>query len=230
MSYILQALARSERERKQLEAGDLSEVLETSATPTHTGPAYPWLLALAAGALITLALAATFVTLSTGHRTDALPGTPTREPLVAEADLQTASPSQPAHGTDSPAVKPPSAVIAPPKTRLTATAPLRQVAASREPGSTGRPDPLPATGGGQSPIRDDANALREPDRVRSLPGIDITVHVYSDRPERRFVYVNGKRYKEQETIDGMSARVASITREGMIVDFGDRRVLLEVHE
>jgi general secretion pathway protein B len=230
MSYILQALARSERERKQLESRDLGEALEITSAPAGTGPSHAWLLAIAAGALLALTLGLVILAVRPGGGMGTSPGTAAATPSTSPPAAPTDMPALPSRSADTPTTTDPSAVVAPATVRRSATAPLQQVAVSSEPSHVVRPAPASTDRGGQSPAQHSSTKARELDRVHSLPGIDVTIHVYSDQPERRFVYVNGKRYTEQETIAGMSARVASITREGLIIDLGDRRVLLEVRE
>jgi general secretion pathway protein B len=59
----------------------------------------------------------------------------------------------------------------------------------------------------------------------NLPEMRLELHVWSTKPQERFVFVNGRRYREGDsTADG--ATVEEITREGVIMNSGGNRFLL----
>ena len=59
----------------------------------------------------------------------------------------------------------------------------------------------------------------------ALPELRLELHVWSTKPQERFVFVNGRRYREGDaTADG--ATVEEITREGVIMNSGGNRFLL----
>jgi hypothetical protein len=61
---------------------------------------------------------------------------------------------------------------------------------------------------------------------RSLPDLNLNIHVFSEQLEERFVLINGERYiSGDELPDG--ARLVDIRREGAVVDYRDYRFLLE---
>lgn len=60
---------------------------------------------------------------------------------------------------------------------------------------------------------------------RSLPELNLTIHVYSPNEPERFVLINGERRVAGDEIDG--ARIVAIQREGAVVDFRSHRFLLE---
>ncbi len=60
-----------------------------------------------------------------------------------------------------------------------------------------------------------------------FPKLVVDVHVYDDNPLRRFVLVNGKKYRETDTLlDG--PRIVEITPNGLIVEQRGSQVLLEL--
>jgi general secretion pathway protein B len=64
-----------------------------------------------------------------------------------------------------------------------------------------------------------------PQNVRdSMPELRITVLVYADTPEDRFVLVNGRRLGEQDTLDGVL--LDEIRRDGAVFRFRDYRFLV----
>jgi general secretion pathway protein B len=66
-----------------------------------------------------------------------------------------------------------------------------------------------------------------PDGLRSnLSQYEINVHVFDDDPQRRFVLINMNKYKEADHIANNGPLVEEITREGVIVDYGNGRALL----
>jgi general secretion pathway protein B len=59
----------------------------------------------------------------------------------------------------------------------------------------------------------------------ALPELRLELHVWSTKPQERFVFVNGRRYREGDaTAEG--ATVEEITREGVILNSGGNRFLL----
>lgn len=60
----------------------------------------------------------------------------------------------------------------------------------------------------------------------NLSQYEINVHVFDDDPERRFVLINMSKYKEGERIANNGPLVEEITRNGIIVDYGNGRALL----
>ena len=59
----------------------------------------------------------------------------------------------------------------------------------------------------------------------SLPDLHLDIHVFSERPENRFVFVNMSKYKEGATLDEGPA-VAEITPEGVILQHRGMTFLL----
>lgn len=60
---------------------------------------------------------------------------------------------------------------------------------------------------------------------RSLPQLDLNIHVYSPEQSRSFVLINGTRYVEGDQIGDLE--IVAIAREGAIMDYGTHRFLLE---
>ncbi|MBB6086270.1 general secretion pathway protein GspB [Wenzhouxiangella marina] len=61
---------------------------------------------------------------------------------------------------------------------------------------------------------------------RNMPALALNIHVFAERPEDRFVLINGERFVAgDELVEG--ARLVDIRREGAVVDFRDYRFLLE---
>ena len=59
----------------------------------------------------------------------------------------------------------------------------------------------------------------------SLPDMHIDIHVYSGRPEDRFVFVNMTKYRENATLTE-GPTVVQISPEGVVLDYFGTRFLL----
>ena len=60
----------------------------------------------------------------------------------------------------------------------------------------------------------------------TLNQYEVNVHVFDDNPERRFVLINMDKYKEGDRIANTGHLVEEITRDGVVVDYGEGRALL----
>lgn len=86
------------------------------------------------------------------------------------------------------------------------------------------PAPAPALTQPDSPasarrLKDMAPAYRA-----EFPPITIDVHVYNDNPQRRFVLINGRRYREGDVLSE-GPRIAQIVPEGIVFDWRNEQVL-----
>lgn len=94
-------------------------------------------------------------------------------------------------------------------------------------GDSGTAEPEPAP----DPVANFIRPWELPEARRAqFPELDLTVHFYGDRPADRFVLINGERYAEGDRIGQNGARnvlVHEIRRRGVVVEFGDYRVMIE---
>jgi general secretion pathway protein B len=227
MSYILKALARSERERKRLRSPDLRDVVNAADDPGRR-PRSGLLLVVFLLANTLLLGALLFIR---------APGSDPVTPAVVVVEAPAAPQAAPiprspvaneAAGARAP--EPTPARAEPRPTTPPVTRPLLLEAQGPRPPAartttTAEPPVTVAAAGTEADL-----LLQGVERVDSLPGIEITVHVYADDPARRFAYVNGIRYIEGDTLRSGGARLERITRDGIVVDLGDRRALLSVRE
>jgi len=63
-------------------------------------------------------------------------------------------------------------------------------------------------------------------RRAEFPELALTVHFFAADPAERFVLINGERYAQGDRIEG-GLRLREILKRGVIVEFGDYRVLVE---
>jgi general secretion pathway protein B len=145
-------------------------------------------------------------------------------------------PEAPAPG---PAAAPPAPVLpepAPPRPladpavsrELTAELELPAAPAATAPAATAAPAPLPLPRQQKLP----ATVVDVPtfaelslDGSLSLPALNLELHVYSDQPAQRFVYINTAKYREGEQISE-GPIVEEINPLGVILTHQSRRFLL----
>ena len=75
---------------------------------------------------------------------------------------------------------------------------------------------------GQAPTAEDAAAVAA---ATGLPELTVDLHIYSEDPAKRSVFINGRRYVQGDHIAEGPA-VEQITREGAILSYRGRRFLL----
>ena len=254
MSYILQALAQSERERRHADAPDLARVFDVE-TPAETGQRRRTLifgvLLVNAAVIAALILVGDFqfggkASTSTAAVTDFAPiSAPTPESIPAPQQEATFIRVPPQPINTAPTAPEPSIPIynAPPNDAATQNKSVDDLPVANA-NKTATQNVLiedpPVT---EIPVMEPASIVDEPtevasqqqvemleltgvERVRTLPGIDMSIHVYSENIAERFVFINGREYHEGDTLTSDGAQLAAITPDGIIVDFGDRRALL----
>jgi general secretion pathway protein B len=257
MSFILDALRKSEHERQRQTGPALAEVAVASVKPrTNT-----W--ATAAIVLLVVNLLAVGTLLISRSRQDS-PQLPVARPPETEPDavMPEASRQEPVTQSVPEAAPPPMlqparepAAVAggsrnpladevsggPPMLdpQLTADAsavpdgpPAVTVAPSR--GGSVIYESLPDAGalGGGGPTVDATppaprNLPTADDLVASggIPALNLQLHVYSTRPQERFVFINGHKYREGDALQEGPV-VDAITTEGVVLEFRGNRFLL----
>lgn len=209
MSFILDALKKSENERQQQTGGEFSSV------PTSPNAARPmrWLWLLAALLAINVAVllgilmrpdvrsttASTFEDMQLPSSPAATGGTAdsTVAPTPSFADqVEQARRQQPAEPKSDTVVDP------------VAAAPT--------------PAPAPAaSGGARVPTIEELRL----DGSLQLPELHIDIHVYSDDPSERFVFINMAKHREQSQL-AEGPVVREITADGVILQYQGRSFLL----
>jgi general secretion pathway protein B len=209
MSFILDALKKSESERKRADAPALYE--------TQMAPARPrvatWLIVL--GALLLINIVVLSVVLLRGTR-EAAPAAAAVSPTPAPAASAPASPapSAPAQLTTAAPAAGPAADTA---------------TADNATGAAAPPDD-------DAPAVDPAHAVANPAEVPSyeqlasapganLPELKLDLHAYAANPADRFVFLSGVNLKEGQTSPA-GVRVESITPDGAILSWHGTRFFL----
>jgi len=230
MSYILEALRRSERERQHMAPPSI----HTSHTiqygdMSHTSPGLlKWVaIVLLAGAAITAAILWTQEHPISPVDQAGMP----REPALAkpEAPAPRTVPSRVSATTQT--VHPPEVVRSEnPSGRDNSTTPQQPADGqqAKAPSQT-TPilrEPIPAV-----PVKQDVPAISQlPVSLQNaLPSISIAGHIYADAPAARMVMVNGKITHEGDTI-APGLTLETITPGGIILKFQETRFHMGVFQ
>jgi len=221
MSFILDALKKSENERQS----QVSTEFSTVSGPADAPRAPRWLWLLGALLLINLVVVAGLL----------LRPAPDAPPPAAATPAAPAAPA-------APAIEAAAELVAPP---ITETTPVPTFADRIEEARRSRPaaespeaviDAVPAAGpvsadpGPDVPVSGGIAGLPTLMELQAggdltLPPLHIDLHVYNDDPARRFVSINMNKYRENEALrEGPT--VSRITREGVILDYQGRTFAL----
>ena len=245
MSLILEALRKSEAERRRAQAPDLFAPAQVAVAPVRRLPP-AWMLV--GGVLLVLVAA---LLLARGF----WPTSEDREPAVAFDSADATSMSRPVAANPGPANAGTTeratprllpAPATPPAAEVDATAPAptpqaddadvpKPVAGDdgvetipapvRQPASTlpaaEEPEPAPIGNDDAPPMRLSELAA---DARRQLPPLKLTMHMWNEAADRRFVILDGRRLAEGDRIG--AAQVAEIRRDGVILDWNGQRLEL----
>ncbi|HET8698160.1 MAG TPA: general secretion pathway protein GspB [Gammaproteobacteria bacterium] len=234
MSFILDALRKSEHERQRGAVPGISHV--PFAPPRRETPR--WMMGLVAALVLALvALGGAW-----WRASRAVP----EPPAVASVPLEVPPPAvPPAEKRSAPAetpAAPPDVGAGPDETRSARVEPPRTSPAEERAPPDARDEPSPA-----EPPAQTAAAVRAPPPAAerddssdepplpssaalaaegiSVPPLHLELHAYSDRPAERFVFINGRKYGEGQTLDE-GPRLVAIERTGVVLSQQGRRFLL----
>lgn len=201
MSFILDALKKSESDRQQQSAPDISNVPTSTVKPTT--PRWTWILI---GLLaVNLAVLTVFL-LKPSPVTSAATVTGTHGRVAEPPPI-----TQPAHKTEVPVRNEP---------------PLPVIQEQRPPAEA-EPEAKPDVFRAEPVVDRSASVTTEATltfndlRVRgnlSVPDLNIDIHVYSDKPADRFVFINMNQYRENAILEE-GPLLREITREGVILEY-----------
>ena len=214
MSLILDALRKSEAERRRGEAPGLFTTLPTPGLrPSHRASPWLWLVAVAIAVAVALAwrfwptspiVAVAVVPTPPVVATHAAPVVPTPLPI-------TTTPMPMPIPTPAPAPK------TPPDRALPATSPVAPLA----PLPPAKPDPAID----EPPLEAlPTLAMLDPSERAVLPPLKLSMHVWSEAPNARLAIIDGHRVMEGATIG--ESIVAEIRRDGVVLEWRGRRFLL----
>lgn len=222
MSLILDALRKSEAERQRGQAPGLFTPMTPLPMRRRRLSLTPWLIGLAL--LVVLALAWALL------RETSLPRSDGPADSVATA---APAPNETAVGAPIAAPGPPAAAALP-TAAAPATIPITTNATPPAPtpsAPAALPPPLPAppvavAADNAVAVEDYLPRLSELDAAQrgSLPPLKLSMHVWSEQPERRIAIIDGQRIGEGANLGG--AVVAEIRRDGVVLVLAGRRYLL----
>ena len=250
MSFILDALRKSEHERQRQSGPALVEVAAIAPKPKSN----PWATAALALLLVNLVGIGVLLLVRSGDAPPAeptVPSTPAAAPAPAPVTqspptasspplpppmLRPAEPAAPA--TRNPleeevtGYSPGMAYEAAERAAAPPPGPPAVVAAPRRGGTVvyeSMPDAGTLTASGPPrPAGSPSRNMPTADDVAAssgLPELKLELHVYSNRAQERFVFINGAKYREGETTQE-GAAVEEITPEGVIMSARGNRFLL----
>ena len=237
MSFILDALKKSESDRQRQSGPALFEV---KLAPPRTGLP-PWAIAIAALLLVNLGLGLWMLLRHPPARTpEAPPGTAERaapSPAAASAAVLPALASAPAPlSAPPPAASPP----APAPRSSSGSGPSAPAAAAGVGGGAsgpGNPDdyapasePAAATTPGAHVRRGTADGVPLYQEAAAsadahLPPLRLDLHVFAPRTQDRFIMINMHRLHEGDSLPE-GVRVESITPDGAVLSYNGSRFLL----
>ena len=228
MSLILEALRKSEAQRRRAQAPDLrAELPPAPVQPRVAIPAWAWLLPASA-----VLLAAAWLMRAPNRASP---------PVVAtDAGTTTHRETIPAPGLPAvPRLSPPTVVVGPKPAAVAqaseaaqAPAPaVVQAAVVAAPKPTPMPiEPAPPPVATPSPASSGNDTLQLSDlsaaERKSLPPLKVSMHLWDADPARRFVIVDGNRLVEGDRIG--DAVVTTITADGVLLDWNGRRLRLPI--
>ncbi len=204
MSLILEALKKSEQQRQREKAPSLQSIHQPVAVVSEPSPR-PWLILVAFIAVCNFAF---FGYWFWQQKSPAAPAAAATLPAQVEtgasaAVSQNASPAQSAAQEVPVSNAPPEFTQISPRTTATSSVQVQPSLRVEEIGEL-------------------------PESVRNnLPAMTFSFHVYSENPEQRTIIINDRRVREGDEISG-SLRLESITQDGVILFFEQRRIHIGV--
>ncbi|HEX5788293.1 MAG TPA: general secretion pathway protein GspB [Woeseiaceae bacterium] len=222
MSFILDALRKSESERQQQQAAEFATV--PSGAAATTAPRWLWLL----GLLLVLNLVVLAVFLLRGEPAGKAAGTAASDaPVTADSPPAVTRAGSPADASAQPPARAPAREAA-----ASFSERLADVRESR-PDSAAAPAESPAGSGRTAPPapRDTATTAAVRPGVATVPSLEqlqlegavdlpplhLDLHVYNEAAGRRFVSINMQKYRENERLSE-GPLVREITREGVVLE------------
>ncbi len=245
MSFILDALRKSEAARRRSEAPDLFAQMPQTQPPPQARSRWPWWA-------LGVALAAAALTLAVWLPTQRARTPATVAPAIEDSSTATASrvgaeqvatpevepavqPELPQNPTPPPAqavTAPPIAATSPPAPASIAAAPAPPAA---PPPAAPQPAPPPVSAPPTAPVatpspppagdRIVSPAELEPALRRELPALKLSMHLWNETPARRFIILDGQRLKEGDVLGELL--VERIDRDGAVLAWRGIRLRIE---
>ncbi|HUO83462.1 MAG TPA: general secretion pathway protein GspB [Gammaproteobacteria bacterium] len=226
MSFILDALKKSEIERQEQAGPSVSHVREARSE----GRRPVWIAAIAALLAINI-LVITFFAFRNDGGARVSPDAVAPPAPRADDRAPEPPPSRPATVAESAAlpgasreVRPLEAEVVPPATEV------QPPAARPAPGAGATAGPSPGAPAVTAAAPDDTELLPSFNELvvagrLALPPLHLDIHVYNDAPASRFVFIDGRKYREGERLTA-GPQVERITKAGVVLSHQNERFLL----
>lgn len=238
MSFILDALRKSETARRRSEAPDLFTTMPNAATPTPARRQWPMLAVGGVGVLSLIAALWLFAQrapapASAEAPVEAAPSVEANAPPPAPPEPLPADPADTRPAQDVAAIKPqaapavPAAQIPAPGEPVIAT-PAPPPAPSPAPAVESMRDP-PAPQVGTPPPGDRIVSIADldPGTRSQLPPLKLSMHLWNETPSQRFVILDGQRMKEGDAIGEIV--IERITRDGAVLAWRGGRLKIALN-
>jgi general secretion pathway protein B len=215
MSLILEALRKSEAERRRGEMPDLRAELPPPAAASHAPlrRVLPWIaVALAAGMALLFGLRPL--------SRDATPAAPTKAVATTTPAPSESVRLQPRAAIAQPSSAPRVAEREPPQPPPVppAATPIPEPASPPAPAAEVAPPPASSADAETA-----VNALPA-DLRKALPPLQLSMHMWDPDPAKRFVILDGERHVEGDSVGPM--RIRRIDADGVLFDWQGRLVRL----
>ena len=223
MSFILDALKKSETERQRQGSAEFATI--PSSRAASSPPRWLWVLVLLL--LVNLVVLAGILLRDEPAATPPASSPPAVAPAVTPAATPADTGQPPAAGAASFEAR-----IADARRRQPPPSVVEEVTPAPEPAPTDeiaeqRP---PATQPNESASESETLSLPTLTQLRvggilNLPDLHLDIHVYSETPADRFVFVNMSKHREHSRL-ASGPVVERITPEGVVLDYQGTRFLL----
>jgi general secretion pathway protein B len=245
MSFILDALRKSEAARRRSEAPDLFAHMPQAQPPPQARPRWPW-WALGVAVAIALAIAVGLLTRRAQAPVAAAPAVETGdiadtsqagadEVAIPQADATARpepAPDQPPPPAQVVAAAPIAATPPPAPAALTTQQATQQATQPAAPPPVSAPATAPVATPAPPPSGDRivSPAELEPALRRELPALKLSMHLWNETPARRFIILDGQRLKEGDVLgEGVSGEIVveRIDRDGAVLAWRGLRLRIE---
>ena len=229
MSFILDALKKSQSTRQQ-QSGPGTIAVETARGAPQPHNWLAIVVGIVALNLVVIALFAWFITRDTATN-DAISDAAARNrqssdgqmsPPATRQDLKTDTSSAQSSGSYRGEIRPLSAEVRESNPEVNTQSATQSAApAAVNPPVPAEIKPTPSERAGILPTL----AELQLDRRIQLSPLHIDVHVYNENPQRRFVLINARKYKEGERLSE-GPLLEEIRRDGLVMYYRDQRFLV----
>ena len=209
MSFILDALKKSETERQQQGPSDFTNV--PSSSESRGAPRWLWAL----GLLLAVNLVVLLVVLVQNDTPETVPAQASSAQQEPAAGPSFSERIREARERESAGMASAAAMPEP------ATEPVVEAPSPEPTPASAEPRPQPEFTVASLPTADELVANGQ----LQMADLHLDVHVYSDNPAERFVFINMVRHRERSRL-AEGPLVQEITPDGVILDYAGTRFLL----